>query len=222
MRERLDVEREQLITKERELMVNIERQSGETKVSMEKVKNLKAENARLTQQIENINNQIAEQTERAQKITAEKAEMQSQYESLTADFNKLNEEIAVVLESISKIQTLNDEKQSQIMDILDDLTESRSQDANIRGELNTLIVRLGQIEKETVAINAKIKDYTENKLSLQKEWDTLAGEKEKLTEEQKKAQKAVSDGEIKLIELNRKLTKLNENIAVDSDRKSVV
>ena len=76
MSERLDVEREQLITKERELMVNIERQSGETKVSMEKVKNLKAENARLTQQIENINNQIAEQTERAQKITAEKAEMQ--------------------------------------------------------------------------------------------------------------------------------------------------
>ncbi len=218
MRERLDVEREQLITKERELMVNIERQSGETKVSMEKVKNLKAENARLTQQIENINNQIAEQTERAQKITAEKAEMQSQYESLTADFNKLNEEIAVVLESISKIQTLNDEKQSQIMNILDDLTESRSQDANIRGELNTLIVRLGQIEKETVAINAKIKDYTGNKLSLQKEWDTLVTEKEKLTDEQKKAQKAVSDGEIKLMELNRKLTKLNENIAVDSMR----
>ena len=66
-----------------------------------------------------------------------------------------------------------------------------------------------QIEKETVAINAKIKDYTGNKLSLQKEWDTLVTEKEKLTDEQKKAQKAVSDGEIKLMELKIKHTKLN-------------
>ena len=38
MRERLDIERDQLINKERELMISIERQSGENKVNMEKIK----------------------------------------------------------------------------------------------------------------------------------------------------------------------------------------
>ena len=45
------------------------------------------------------------------------------------------------------------------MSILDSLTESRSQDANIRGELNTLVVRIGQIDADIQNAKTKIAGF---------------------------------------------------------------
>lgn len=217
-RERLDVERDQLLTKERELEIGIERQSGETKVNLEKVKNFKAENQRLSDSIDETNNRIAELKEKIAKIDAEKSDMKAQYETLTNTFNRLNQEMSAVLGRISGIQALNDEQQSRIMGIMDDLTENMSQDANVRGELNTLIVRIGQIDGETEAAKEKIAAYAKAASAQEAEVSGLDGEKEALDADRRKAQKTAAECEFKLAELNRKLVKINENIAVDTAR----
>lgn len=218
LRERLDVERDQLINKERELMISIERQSGETKVNMEKVKNFKAENDRLTSQIDENNARIDQLAADIAATKATKADMQSQYEALTTEFNRLNEENADILDKISAIQTLNEEQQNKIMDILDNLTERRSEDAGIRGELQTRETRLGQIDLEIKALEEKIAQYSEEEDKLRKELALLEQAYHDLTEERQKAQKASAECNLKLIEANRHLTKINENIAVDAAR----
>ncbi|MBR2372539.1 MAG: chromosome segregation protein SMC, partial [Clostridia bacterium] len=218
LREQLDLERDQLVEKQRELEVSMAKQSGETEVSIEKIRGLKKENERLSLQIDATNEQISQLNKKIAQSTEKKADMQLQYEALTIEFSRLNGEISKVLESISQIQSLNDQNQNEIMSILDSLTESRSQDANIRGELNTLVLRIGQIDSDVQNVKSKIQGYLASQDEQQKEVDNLLHEKQKLADEHQKAQKALTDCDVKLIELNRKLTKTSESIAVDSAR----
>ena len=166
MRERLDIERDQLINKERELMISIERQSGENKVNMEKIKNFKSENDRLTAQIDESNARMAELGDEIAATKEKKADMQSQYEALTSEFNRLNEENADILDKISALQALNEERQNTMMDILDDLTERRSEDAGIRGERQAHETRIAQIDDEIAALEGKIAAYAEKEETL--------------------------------------------------------
>jgi len=218
LREQLDVERDQLLEKQRELEVSIERQYGETNVAMEKVRSFKLQNQRLGEQIDNTNAQISQLRQKIEETTSKKADMQAQYEELANDFSKLNIELAAVLDAISKIQSLNDQNQNEIMDILDSLTESRSQDAEIRGELNMLIARIGNIEQEIASSKEKISAYEKDQEKQQQEVDKLFQEKEGLVAEGERAQKALADCDFKLVDLDRKIAKIGQNIAADSMR----
>ena len=218
MREKLDVEREQLVEKQRELEVSIAKQSGETQLSVEKIRSLKTQNDRLSAQIDATNEQIAQLNQKIEQATATKAEMQLQFESLTVQFSQLNGELSAVLENISNIQSLNDQNQNEIMQILDSLTESRSQDANIRGELNTLVLRVGQIDVDVQNAKEKLAGYISKKAEQQQEVDFLFEQQKNVAGEQQKVQKALTDCDVKLMELNRKLSKTKESIAVDTAR----
>jgi len=218
MREQLDVERDQLVEKQRELEVSIARMSGEAQVSVEKIKNLKAQNEKLFAQIDATNEQIVQLNKKIVNATETKSDMQLQYEALTIEFGRLNGEISKVLESISQIQSFNDQNQNEIMAILDSLTESRSQDANIRGELNTLVLRVGQIDRDVQNAKAKIAGYVVRQGKEQNEVDNLSQERQKLLDEREKTQKALAECDVKLLELNRRLAKTSESITVDSTR----
>ena len=218
MRERLDIERDQLINKERELMISIERQSGENKVNMEKIKNFKSENDRLTAQIDESNARMAELGDEIAATKEKKADMQSQYEALTSEFNRLNEENADILDKISALQALNEERQNTMMDILDDLTERRSEDAGIRGERQAHETRIAQIDDEIAALEGKIAAYAEKEETLKSEFAALESRRDSLAAERQRAQKAAAECNLKLLEMSRRLTKINENIAVDEAR----
>ncbi len=217
-RERLDIERDQLLNREKELMVVIERQSGETKVSMEKVKNFKAENEKLAAQSEKADKQIAELTQEISRLEKSRDDMKKEYEQLVNELNSVTVEIAAVVDKLALIQSLNAEKQNEMLDILNDLTESKSQEAGIRGELNARILRVGNIDKEIAELEEKIKaclsEIEVKSQSVQK----LEEKRKKLAENCAKAQKMVSDCDLKLLELNRKSSKIKENIAVDKMR----
>ncbi len=218
LRERLDVERDELVEKQKELEVSIAKQSGAAEVSIEKIRGLKKENERLNGQIDATNEQILQLNKKIEETAANKAEMQLQYESLTVEFGRLNGEFAKVLEKISDIQSLNDQNQNEIMQILDNLTESRSQDANIRGELNSLISRLVQIDVDLKNIKEKLADFESKQADQKQQVENLLQEKQKLEKEYQKAQQTMTDCDVKLFEINRKLSKTKESIAVDEAR----
>lgn len=218
LRERLDAERDELVERQKEIEVNMAKQDGATELTIEKIRGLKKDNDRLSLQIDATNEQIFQLNKKIEETSTQKAEMQLQYEALTVEFGSLNGEFAKVLEKISDIQSLNDQNNNEIMQILDNLTESRSQDANIRGELNSLISRLIQIDVELQNIKEKLADVEAKQAEQKQQVENLLQEKQKLENEYQKAQKTLTDCDVKLFEINRKLSKAKETLAVDQAR----
>ena len=217
-REQLDINIEELHRKETELSVDLTKQSGEAKLNMEKINNLKTSIERLTNEINECNLQIENDKKHLVGLDASKHEKNSEYEVLTKVYANLNENFSKLVSEIAENQDTNEKVQDEINKILEEITEQNGADATLRGERLALSKRITQIDSDLLKRQEKLITLKQAKADIESQIEKIGAEKEFLSNELEKTQSTLLSNEESIAITTKESNRLKQNIAADSTR----
>lgn len=211
----VDRELNELKNKELDLTVGLERQSGEGRLILERMKNLKEQNERLTTELQAAKEEIDSIVRELDRLEGEKQEKQQEHAFLTKQLTALNEKNLELIEQISFNQGKVEDSQSEVLKLLDDLTIAKSRRASLATEKETLERRIGEIAAEETRIQEKVGKFEGDKSDLTKEVQRLQAEQDALRAASKEADEALRICTEKANETAKKLSAVAESVAVD-------
>lgn len=208
----------QLQEDELKLSLKIERQTGDQKLNMERIRFFKEKISSLEEEINQNNSQVSLAQERMQLLKQEIANKKANHEEQTNFLVKANEKFAALTHKINSLQEQTDDSQAKVVELIDGLSEHKSQSASLVSEKLSLEKRLQEIDAEEFAIAEKLKSLIGEEQTLAREYEYVKANREFLEQENNKAKESLKSIEQKLFDLNGRAVKTTESIAVDTAR----
>lgn len=203
---------------ELELSLKIERQTGDQKVNMERVRFFKERVGTLSEETKLNIRTIEESGGRAEFLKKEIVKKRAGHEELTNQLVLINDKFSSLTRKINDLQEEADDSQAKVVELLDGLSEHKSQNASLDSEKHALIKRLQEIDGEENQIAEKLRGLSSDEQALLRQYESTKANREFLQQETAKAKEALKAIEPKLFELNSKAQKVSESSNVDSAR----
>ncbi|MBS6583944.1 MAG: chromosome segregation protein SMC [Subdoligranulum sp.] len=191
----LDMEKEQLSRRELEISVQLERQNAT------KAQRLKEE--------------IAE-TEKELK------EKKKAYDALTEQLASLNLLYSEVSDKINKNQNFMQSGQDKLVGFLGGLADVKSEAASLSAEKLTALARLEEIALAEKKLAEKLADAGDAEKEYSRQYELLCQKRNGLDSDIDEAASCLKDFEAQLFELNKRISKLNEEKTVMQARKNML
>lgn len=168
-----------------ELQVGLEKSAGEAKLTLERVKNLKAYNERLSLDIETFDASLNESNLKIKEYGDNIVGKEKYLKELTLKEEKLADDYLKIIDEMAKTVSADENSEKQVLDSLVKLSDIKSNLSALVTEKKAINERLEEITEKGKNSDAEIKELDNLSKTVKAEITKLDGEIRKLSSDKK-------------------------------------
>lgn len=218
----LDMEKEQLSRRELEISVQLERQSGDNKLLAERANHFRNSCSETEYALDANATKAQRLKEEIAETEKELKEKKKAYDALTEQLASLNLLYSEVSDKINKNQNFMQSGQDKLVGFLGGLADVKSEAASLSAEKLTALARLEEIALAEKKLAEKLADAGDAEKEYSRQYELLCQKRNGLDSDIDEAASCLKDFEAQLFELNKRISKLNEEKTVMQARKNML
>jgi len=216
------MEKEQLSRRELEISVQLERQSGDNKLLAERANHFRNSCSETEYALDANATKAQRLKEEIAETEKELKEKKKAYDALTEQLASLNLLYSEVSDKINKNQNFMQSGQDKLVGFLGGLADVKSEAASLSAEKLTALARLEEIALAEKKLAEKLADAGDAEKEYSRQYELLCQKRNGLDSDIDEAASCLKDFEAQLFELNKRISKLNEEKTVMQARKNML
>ena len=208
--------------RELEISVQLERQSGDNKLLAERANHFRNSCSETEYALDASATKAQRLKEEIAETEKELKEKKKAYDALTEQLASLNLLYSEVSDKINKNQNFMQSGQDKLVGFLGGLADVKSEAASLSAEKLTALARLEEIALAEKKLAEKLADAGDAEKEYSRQYELLCQKRNGLDSDIDEAASCLKDFEAQLFELNKRISKLNEEKTVMQARKNML
>ena len=197
-----------------EISVQLERQSGDNKLLAERANHFRNSCSETEYALDANATKAQRLKEEIAETEKELKEKKKAYDALTEQLASLNLLYSEVSDKINKNQNFMQSGQDKLVGFLGGLADVKSEAASLSAEKLTALARLEEIALAEKKLAEKLADAGDAEKEYSRQYELLCQKRNGLDSDIDEAASCLKDFEAQLFELNKRISKLNEEKTV--------